>query len=491
MLWFVLGFLFLLTRVWSLTALPMFNDEASYLRWGWEILHGIKPWWYSIVVNGKPPLTMIVYGIAQWFPVDQLLAGRLMAVCFSALTALISLKTYAMLFPKQSFLLYGLLLIFNPFLLFFDRLALSEAIVTAIGSLLLYAGLRYVQTKQLRWIICIGACLGIGWWVKTTVFGFIPVLCLMGVWLGVKKRIGWDRLMLVVILILLAVVLIIFPSGFHPTLASFDTGEAKWMFSLSELLRFPVSVWGNNMANIVTWFLVFPTPVYVCCWLIGAILCLKQAGNRSSLLLYSLWVAVPILLFLVLGKNLTGRYVVIIMPQLSALAAYGVYGIWKKWKRLGIALGSIVVIVVVGVGTVLTTLPQTYFQLISAFPRAYWDMAQYMTGWPSGYGVREAITFVEKQARTTPLILFVRNDTGNPEDAVFVYCRSNPRITIIPVITKQDVAKAVLSAPNGMPLYFLSRGPAMLGMNGELTELVRFPKPTGVEYVGVYRVERK
>ena len=491
MLWLLLGVLFLLSRTWSLTTIPMFNDESSYLRWGWEILHGIKPWWYSIVVNGKPPLTMIVYGIAQWFPVDPVIAGRLMAVCFSALTVCISLKTYAMLFPKRSFLLYGLLLVFNPLLLFFDRLALSEAMVTAVGSLLLYAGIRYVQTKQVRWIICIAVCCGIGWWVKTTVFAFIPVLCLMGVWLGVKKRINWDRLMLIVILVLLAVVLIIFPSGFHPQIVSFDTGEAKWMFSLPELLRFPVSVWGNNMANIITWLLVFPTPVYLCCWLIGAVQRRKQTGNRGAFLLYSLWVAMPILLFLVLGKNLTGRYVTIIMPQLSALAAYGVYGIYEKRKKAGTALASVAVFIVVGVSTVLITAPQTYFQLISVFPRAYWDMAQYMTGWPSGYGVREAITFVQQEARTAPLILFVRNDTGNPEDAVFVYCRSNPRILIIPVITKEDVGKAVLSAPNKMPLYFLSRGPAVLGMNGELTELIRFPKPTGVEYVGVYRVERK
>jgi len=491
MLWFVFVMLFFLTRVWSLTALPLFNDETTYLRWGWEILHGIKPWWYSFVVNGKPPLTMIVYGIAQVFPIDPLLAGRYMAVCFSACTVFISLKTYAMLFPKRSRVLYGLLLLFNPFLLFFDRLALSEVLVTAVGTFLLYAGLRYIQTKRIRWIMCIAACCGIGWWVKTTVFAFIPALCLMGVWLGVKKRIGWDRLAFAMMLGILVSTLIIFPSGFHPQGSFFDTGEAKWMFSFPELLQFPVTTWVNNIANIATWLLVFPTPIYVCCWFLGGMRCRKQAGHRTSFLLYSLWVGIPILLFLLFGKNLTGRYVVGIMPQLSALAAYGLYGIYEKRKRLGIALGSVIVLFVVSVSTILITVPQTYFQLISATPRAYWDMAQYMTGWSSGYGVQEAITFINKQAQASPLILFVRNDTGNPEDAVYVFCRNNPRISIIPVITKEDVANAVLLAPNRIPVYFLSRGPALLGMEEELTELVRFPKPVGGEYVGVYRVERK
>ena len=482
MAWFILIILFLFTRIALLGALPIFNDEATYLRWGWEMIHGIKPWWYSIVINGKPPLTMILYGLAQLIPVDPLLAGRFLAICFSACTLIFSLKTYAILFPKRSALFYGILLLFNPFLLFFDRLALSEVIITAFGSLILYAGLQYVQTKHITWIIVIACALGIGWWVKATIFVCIPALCLMGVWLGIKEKISWKKMMQDVIVGILLTLLLIYPGSFHPVFPVIDAGVAKWVFSFREIFQFPVSVWGNNMVHIAAWLFMFPTPIFIVFWIVGAFCLCKQPRYRNIFLFYSAWVGIPIILFLFFGKNLTARYFVIIMPQLTMLSALVFHT--KLFQ-------SFVILFFAGVSAIIIIAPQQYFQMISIVPRAYFDMAQYMTGWPSGYGVREAIGFVENEAQKKRLVLFVRNDTGNPEDAVFVYCRNNPRILIVPVITKEDIANTLLLVSKEIPFYFLSRGPALLDMKEELIELARFPKPDGAEYIGVYRLERK
>lgn len=482
MVWIVLVILFLFTRVPFLGVLPIFNDEATYLRWGWEMIQGIKPWWYPIAINGKPPLTMLLYGLVQVFPIDPLIAGRLLAICFSAITVFVSVKTFAILFPKRSILLYGLLLIFNPFLLFFDRLTLSETMITAFGSLLLYAAVRYAGTRKLQWILVVSVLFGIGWWVKTTIFVFVPAFVILLVWLGIMKKISWKQMIQDVVVGIFVMFLLIYPSSFHPDFSILDAGEAKWIFSFPELLHIPIPIWMNNAKNIGIWLFVFPTPLYILCWIVGAIHLFQQPRYRNVFLLYSAWVGIPILLFLLFGKNLTARYFVIFMPQLTIFSALVLHR--KLFQRVAIVF-------VISVSFLIIMKPRQYFQMISVFPRAYFDMAQYMTGWPSGYGVREAIAFLKEEAQKTPLVVFVRNDTGNPEDAAFVYLRDNSHVTIIPVIQKDDVMRKLAKVPKEIPAYFLSRGPALLGINEELKELVRFPKPDGVEYVGIYHVSRK
>jgi len=62
---FIILFYFLL-RLPKLTLIPIFNDEAIYLDWGWREIHGGASLFYSLY-DGKQPLLMWVFGIVKEF----------------------------------------------------------------------------------------------------------------------------------------------------------------------------------------------------------------------------------------------------------------------------------------------------------------------------------------------------------------------------------------------------------------------------------------
>ena len=78
----------------------------------------------------------------------------------------------------------------------------------------------------------------------------------------------------------------------------------------------------------------------------------------------------------------------------------------------------------------------------------------------------------------------VRDDSGNPEDGVWVYLHGKDKITF-----------ASLSKINQIPparwMYFISRGPQFGILEGKLKEMKKFYKPFNSgnsEFIGVYQV---
>jgi 4-amino-4-deoxy-L-arabinose transferase-like glycosyltransferase len=76
-----ISFVYFIFRLSSLTKIPIFNDESSYLDWGWRMLHDPTIPFYSITNgDGKQPLLMWVFGLFEIFINDPLWAGRIVSV---------------------------------------------------------------------------------------------------------------------------------------------------------------------------------------------------------------------------------------------------------------------------------------------------------------------------------------------------------------------------------------------------------------------------
>lgn len=72
---------YLTTRLYNLTILPIFNDEAIYLHWG-LIMRNTGEKFFSVAFDGKQPLSMWLFSISMWFINDPLVAGRIISVFF-------------------------------------------------------------------------------------------------------------------------------------------------------------------------------------------------------------------------------------------------------------------------------------------------------------------------------------------------------------------------------------------------------------------------
>src|SRR5690606_14151004 len=72
--------LYLLTHLVNLTGLPVFADEAIYIRWTQLIIDDWQRYLFFPLNDGKTPLHMWLMVPFQLVVADQLLAGRLLSV---------------------------------------------------------------------------------------------------------------------------------------------------------------------------------------------------------------------------------------------------------------------------------------------------------------------------------------------------------------------------------------------------------------------------
>src|SRR3989344_7532028 len=76
--------LYLLTRLTNLTQLPVFTDEAIYIRWS-QIGAQDANWRFISLTDGKQPLfTWVIMALLRFVPADPLFVGRLASVLTGA-----------------------------------------------------------------------------------------------------------------------------------------------------------------------------------------------------------------------------------------------------------------------------------------------------------------------------------------------------------------------------------------------------------------------
>jgi 4-amino-4-deoxy-L-arabinose transferase-like glycosyltransferase len=160
-----LGGLCLLVRLPGLMAMPIFGDEAIYLRWAQLVRGdgvGIAHPWVSLA-DPKPPLHFWLLAIVLHFTADPLLAARLLSVLSGAFATALMLpvgmelgrliahgeKMRARVNGHLWGLTAAVLSIFCPFLAFYQRLASADSLFVAESLLILWLSLRWGRLAAL------------------------------------------------------------------------------------------------------------------------------------------------------------------------------------------------------------------------------------------------------------------------------------------------------------------------------------------------------
>lgn len=137
----------------------------------------------------------------------------------------------------------------------------------------------------------------------------------------------------------------------------------------------------------------------------------------------------------------------------------------------------------------LTMWPQFVYKMTVIFPAVHEDLSQYMEGWPSGFGVKQAISFIKKNYSTKRKIVVVRRDSGNPESAVIASFWKDSNTYLM------YESQYVLLQQNGqmedltIPVLFVSRDDHMGELkNTPMEELMRFERGLDSGHVGVWRL---
>jgi 4-amino-4-deoxy-L-arabinose transferase-like glycosyltransferase len=475
---FVFVFYFLLRTI-NLSLLPIFNDESTYIRYGLYELNQPDHQPYSLLI-GKEPLMPYLYALFGTVFGNLLLGARWVSIIFGMLTL-----TGLFLFVKSSIgiraaFFTSLFYCLAPYTVFFDRLALLDSPVSTIAVWSLYFTWLLLKKSLWWYAIGLGIVSGIGMWIKTSdlFYLFLPLISYILIYFfnGDTKFVKGKKFVSAFFISLI----ILLPLFFNPFYTIHMQLLRQYTYPLYSVLFFPFLVWWNNLFEIIEWLFFYLTPPLFLLAIGALIICIKQ--KKFSLVL--LWFFLPLIYEILYAKLFASRHVLLLTIPLFIFAGYGFSLLWERKKVFAMLLGACILICSLYDTSFLLTSPQQYPSLFA--DKAQADMSQYVYGFSSGYGVKESVDYLEQTASTKRIIVLIRNDHGNPEDAIAAYLGNNPNIVMGLMNDPQaNVAQVFQKVGTSIPVYFVARGAYNAGLEKYFASEKIFSKPNDKEFVGV------
>ena len=417
--------LFFFTRLYHLTILPIFTDEAIYIRWS-QIGSRDASWRFISLVDGKQPMFTWILMVVLRFIKDPLVAGRLVSVFAGAVSMVgIWLLSFELFKDKRVSFLTTLIYLLSPFTLMYDRLALYDSLVASFSIWNLYLAILLVRYVRLDIALIFGMALGAGMLNKSSGFlslYMVPATLILFDW---KKKKCFVRFMRWLGLVVVSAVLsgaIYSVLRLSPLYHMIVLKDAVFVYPFKEWLTHPFNFLQGNLHGLFDWLIHYLTwPVFIIS-LLPLVVFWKHI--KEKLLLYGWWFA-PMFALAMFGKVLYPRFVLFMSMPLLILAAVGITEITNRVHNKIIVIGICVLLFYQCVYT-------DYFILmdpkVAPIPKA--DRGQMIDDWPSGWGVKEVNAFITEQAKHSKVSLYTDGTFGLFPYAFEMYQLDNKNVTV-------------------------------------------------------------
>jgi len=385
-----LAIAYLATRLAALTVLPIFFDETGHIRWAIWISQGQKiekPWQY-----GKGLQIFANALLFPWAREHYLWASRAVAVLFGAGTLAGTILLGRALGGARTGLVAGLFYVACPYALVYDRLALTDPALATFAAFAAVLCLRLVEHWRVRDGLALGLVLALAVFAKALgiLLFFAPAAAVILIAPGRLRR----------PLPLVAAYAVAGGLTAYPLLRYFEVtatvrvAVSKSNASLGQRLA-------ENLPLCASWLWTYWTPSLIAL----ALVAIGWAGVRRTrpVLFLALLIVVPALAFAGVGDIWFPRYLVFLTAPFAALAAWGADSLARFAERR--VPRSAAAITGAGLALVLWPALRADRDLLVDPARAPFveiDRFQYVTGWPSGYGVRDTVEFVRAERARHP-----------------------------------------------------------------------------------------
>lgn len=507
--------LYVLTRLYNLNGLPVFADEAIYIRWAQLMVNQPGEFTFFPLYDGKTPLHM--WTLTQFlplFPLDPLYSARLMSVIFGSITAVaIALITRSIGGSRTAIITSIALYIALPFTLFHDRMGLIDPMLTTWLALSFYFLLLFRQKKHPAFALIAGFFWGLALLTKVPALfmaplfvlvllikskklkGIIPVSGIKDIkpnsiiWLGLSGIIG-------IAMLYSLKVSELFPFLFARS-RDFGAEHARSLIQLIDLS------W-VNVRRVTRWLSWYLNPLILVIPLVPLVFQIakrKFTINKSRLLelikkpefftpLFMITCALVFMLpLLVLGQILASRYFLPVVTWLIPAAAISLDWIQKHHsiKLFGIAI-SIIFIHSSIIGLPLLINPDST-------PLPHEDRIQYFEEWSSGHGIIQAKEYIRSITQENEVLILTEGYFGTLPDGLLMYFDRDPLIRnieihgigqpirgISPDTVSTDEDRIVLLLVNSHRLL-IAPLPEYLDL------LETYPRPSTAPSLDLYRVK--
>jgi hypothetical protein len=388
-----LAVIYIGTRVYALTIMPLHFDEEVHLTRAIEVWRG-HPFWD--ISDGR---VVNQWAIAAFYPQNAPVFVSRIATILVSLTGFAA--GYALArrwFGPLAGFIAGISWLTCPYLFFYERTALIDAEAGALAVVAIWASLRLVTTGRRRDAALTGLALATALLFKFTAIPFVFSVGLIVCFLG---KIPWrQRLVNLVLIGLVMLACFAVPLIYAARHQGFSvvTGwligsggqglSLAWNLEVlqAQLIGYGTLVWsvllGVGLIGIVT-FIVSPS------------IHLGNIRTRRDTILLLLASMLPLAIILIMTKFVMPRHIVVAVPILIVLLGSGL-GIlvepiahaqapftWLGLARTGAVLGLLMLGIIPFAQTAYTAPDTLTLPLI--------ERQQYLTGYSAGFGLREAV----------------------------------------------------------------------------------------------------
>ena len=489
----LLSLVYFFLRLIFLTRLPIFTDEAIYVRWA-QIALNDASWRFISLTDGKQPMFVWLAMVFMKFIKDPLMAGRLVSVLTGFLTMiglfLLSLELFK---NKTIAFLTSTLYVFFPFAVVLDRMALYDSMVATFYVWALYFSVLLVRKVRLDIAYTLGFVIGAGLLTKSSNFLSIYLLPFLLILFNFKQK---DTKQKLINFVWFAVFAAAISYGFYsilrlsPLFSMISTKNATFIYPISEWVRHPFTFLIGNLSGLVSWLLQYLTPAYLILILI-AILFIKNFFKEKVILL--LYFALPFLALALFGKLIYPRFIFLMSLMLLPLAAWGLnYLIIFVQKKVRLNIPDVVYVIVI---TVLFIIYPGFVSLQFAYnpvgaPIADADRGQYVNSWAAGWGVKESVTFFKEKAKTQKIFVATEGTFGLMPESMEMYLIKDRNVTIKGYWPVDTFPKEVLTYAQKMPTYFIFYQPQhqIIPVDFPLKLVFKVEQGNANSYYRVYQV---
>lgn len=442
-------------RLFYLNTLPVFVDEAIYVRWS-QVMKNEPSLRFLPQSDGKQPLFMWSVMPALKFIADPLVAGRLISV-LSGLFTLIGVGVFAYLLSNS--LLTGIAgsLVYSlvPFTVFFDRMALVDSMLAMFGVWSLVTGFLFIRTRRADLAMILGFVLGGGLLTKSPAIFFYAwqmILALFFYFPLLKKKTG-DHAKLIggwlLAFIISQAMYAILKLG--PSSHLIGSRNLDYVYSFKEVLTHPLVPLIANLQTSIDWYLALLTLPVLFLAVFG--LFTKLRFPFFALLCLSL---LPLLAQGAIAKVYTSRYILFTTLPVITAAGLGL-GVMLSERKLRI-FGLLLLIV-----PLFCSFLYAYYPEKANMP---YDMhTGYLEEWTAGTGQREVAAYlIDEAQKGHKIVVGTDGYFGTLPDGLQIYTQNYPGITVIGTGVMFDKVPLPLanSSPDNQIFLLLNRSRNLL-----------------------------
>lgn len=482
-----IGVMTFFTRIANLLAVPIFTDEAIYIRWAQIGLNDPAHRYISLTDGKQPLLTWLMYPFLKIFS-DPLFAGRFVSVIAGVVSCIGIYFVARELFDKKTAIIASLLYIITPFTILYDRLALMDSLLASIGIWSLYLEILLVRYVRLDIALLLGITVGLGLLTKSSALFFLYLLPFSLLLFNFSKKQKGKRLIIWGLLNLLVIFIaeVMYNSlRLSPWFYIIKQKNYSFIITIGEFLKSPFVLFLPNLNGLFGFLFGYLTLPLVAVLGIGLFWGLMRKDKKITLLF--IWFLFPFLALAAFGKVLFPRFLLFMTYPLLIIIGATIIKFFNyalKNNKILISLIFLILIfpfyqsLLIIVNPMEASIPQN-------------DRNQLFDDWPSGYGVTEVISYLNKQAQTHKIVIGTEGTFGLNPAVYEIYFGNNKNVEIYGFWPVSQVPQQLIESSKLYPTYLIFKERRNVPSDWPLTLIEKYKRGKSDNYLFFYQVENR